>query len=146
MGALVLLSHGLRDPADERPSQILLEAPPGGADAALSCDGVEALSSPPVVFLGVCGSARGPAREGTGPAAHLGGAFLLAGADAVVLSDADLSFGPTLLLAEAFLGRLRAGDGPAEAMRQARLALHAAGWSDPHDWGLMRVVGLGGGG
>jgi hypothetical protein len=29
-------------------------------------------------------------------------------------------------------------------MRQARLALLAAGWNDPHDWGLMRVVGLGG--
>jgi CHAT domain-containing protein len=140
----VILSHGLRDPTDERPSQILLAAPGGGADP-LSCDEVEALVSPPVVFLGVCGSARGPAREGTGPAAHLGGAFLLAGADAVVLSDADLSLGPTVLLAEAFLGRLRAGDGPAEAMREARLALLAAGWSDPHDWGSMRVVGLGGG-
>ena len=137
---LAILSHGLRDPAAERSSQILVRGSQG--DDALDSDDVERLPSPPVVFLGVCASGRGPSREGAGPVAHLGGAFLLAGASAVVLSDADLAYGPTLALTEAFLEHAAKGATPAEALLSARRRVVEAGWNDPRDWALVRALGL----
>lgn len=138
---LVFLTHGDRDPLSERASRILIAAT--GDDDTLSCDEVEALRVPRTVFLGVCGSGRGPAREGAGPVSHLGGALLFAGANAVVLSDSDLSYTPTRLMTQSFLRAMGAGASPAEAMRRARATLVEADWSDPHDYALMRVIGLG---
>ena len=139
--AVFFVTHGLRAPLLERPSQILI-APTGDVDV-LGCAGIEAHVAPPTVFLGVCSSGRGPEREGAGPVAHLGGAFLFAGADSVQVSDSDLALGPTLTMVDAFAAALRDGRSPAEALRSARVAVVERGWKEPHYWATMRTIGLG---
>lgn len=139
--AVFFVTHGIRAPLLERPSQILI-TPTDGVDV-LGCADIEAHVAPPTVFLGVCSSGRGPEREGAGPVAHLGGAFLLAGADSVQVSDSDLALGPTLTMVDAFAAALRAGRTPAEALRLARVAVVERGWEDARSWATMRTIGLG---
>jgi len=138
---LAFVTHGLRDRELERPSQILIASDEAGDDA-LSCDEVERLEASPCVFLGVCGSGRGPEREGAGPVAHLGGAFLFAGARAVVLSDSELQLRPTLDVLEAFMTSVAEGASPAEALRRARVTAAERGWAGPQ-LAKLRVIGLG---
>jgi hypothetical protein len=139
---LHFFTHGLRDPELERPAGLLLAAD-GIHGGRLWCGQAEDLAVPPLVVLSVCGAGRGPVREGSGPVTHLGGAFLFAGADAVVHSHSDLYELPTLALMEVLHARLAAGDSPAEALRRARCALVEGGeWTDPYYHGLLRVIGL----
>jgi hypothetical protein len=54
----------------------------------------------------------------------MGGAWLLAGAQAVVLSDQDLQVDPTLALSKSLVAALlEAGESPAAALQQARRKL-----------------------
>lgn len=116
---LQILTHGLYDPRRAEPAGVLVTAGPSGSDVAWRAD-LCALHAPRVVGLWACGSERGPARFGDDTAAHLGGAFLEAGACSVVLSRSDIALAPTLRLARGFSQALARGESPAEALRAAR--------------------------
>ena len=104
---------------------------------------VESLRAPPLVALGVCGAAAGPNRVGDDGVHHLGGAFLMAGAERVVLAGGQLAVGATIELLGEFTRGVRADIGPAEALRQARAAVRAtAGREHPYYWAGLRLLGL----
>lgn len=86
-----------------------------------------------------------PQRAGEDGTAHLGGAFLRAGAQAVVASRAKLDLGSTLELARiAMRGMVAEGRSPAEAMRDARREVSARPqWAHPYYHSLMQVLGVG---
>ena len=137
---LAILGHGRYDLLRARPASVEL------ADGFLGCEELERLDLPPVLCLLSCGAARGPRVVGDAGTAHLGGAALVGGAEAVLLADTDVEVEPTLALFEAFLGGLRAGEAPDEALRQARLAIAECDprWSDPFYSSGLRLFGWGG--
>ncbi|MEM7305612.1 MAG: CHAT domain-containing protein [Planctomycetota bacterium] len=139
---LHLLCHGVYAPERERPAALVLSGV-GAASGLLTCDDVEALAVPPLVFLSSCGSARGPLRLGDDGIAHLGGAFLWAGADTVLLSHAGQDYAASVALSEHLYAALAGGASPSEALRQARAALtDDARFAHPHYYALLRAVGL----
>jgi len=140
---LQLFVHGAVDLSRERPAGLVL-APAPGDSGTLWCEDLERLHLPPLVVLAACGAARGPLRRGEDGLTNLGGAALYAGARCVILARGDLELQATLQMLETFHARLRAGDGPAEALRSARRKLSAdARWSHPFYHSLLQVVGLG---
>lgn len=146
---LTILAHGVEDLRAERAAAIAVAGPMpsapggGGEPGLLRCEAVESLRVPPLVALGVCGAASGPRRLGDDGAHHLGGAFLLAGADRVVLAGGQLSVGATVALLAEFTARVRAGSGAAEALRAARAAVRATpGREHPYFWAGLRQLGL----
>ena len=142
---LQVFTHGRTDPERERSSGLLL-ADAAGHGTGVWCEDLEALDAPPLVVLAACGTARGPTRSGSGLAAHLGGAFLYGGASAVVLSEANLHYGPTLAFMTAFNAALAEGASVAEAAQQARVRLgEDARWEGALHGASIRVVGLGDG-
>lgn len=142
---LHLFFHGVQLGGRERSGALVLP----GLDGVelLTCERVEtelAGKVPPLVVLSACGSGRAPLRAGDDELAHLGSAFLRAGARAVVLSRAQIELDTTMRLTAAFHERLAKGDSPAEALRAARVRL--AQESDAlRDFYLtqLEVVGLG---
>ncbi len=140
---LHIFAHGVRDPSRERAAGLVLSPDP-------SCDGLffgedaERLRAPPLVILSACGAGRGPARAGDAGASDLSGAFLEAGADAVVLSASETDFRATALFDERLHAELARGATTAQALREARKALLSRGdLADPFHWSQMRVIGLG---
>ncbi|MCA8973713.1 MAG: CHAT domain-containing protein [Planctomycetes bacterium] len=139
--ALCLFTHGVQDLTRERSAGLLLSAA-GGAEPLFAED-IEGFGAPQLVMLGVCEAASGPARQGDDGASHLGGAFMLAGADCVVLANGRLSLGATRDLLIGALGCWQRGNGLVEAMRQARVAVAAGeGRAHPYYFAGMRVVGV----
>lgn len=136
---LQILAHGIEDANRERPSGIAL----AGADGDLWCDDVEAMKAPPLVVLATCGAARGKLRRGEDSVQHLGGAFLRAGARAVLLSQGDLELDSTSALLAAFHAALRPGRSPAQALLEARQQMASRSGDDPRSWALLRWLGLG---
>ena len=138
---LQVVTHGVYDPQRERPAGLLLSSgdPSGGV---LWCEDVERWSAPPLVILTACGAARAPLRRGDDGRGHLGGAFLAAGAQAVVLSATDVPYVAGLRLMTHFHRELAQGLGPAEALRRARAHGTPAGEPDLSAL-LVHVVGLG---
>jgi tetratricopeptide (TPR) repeat protein len=134
------VTHGAFDSERERSRGLMLS----GEDRLWSED-AEGLDAPRLVLISSCGAGRSPAREGDGPVAHLGGAFLLAGSDCVVLSDAQLAYRPTLGLMAGLQEKVAAGATTGEALRLARIQVASS--QDTHDpfyWALVRALGLGG--
>ena len=144
---LQFVAHGafLQDEDHERGACIILAPADGFPDGLLWCDDVEQLTSPAeLVVLTACGSARGPQRIGDDGVAHLGGAFLIAGARAVVVAKSDVEYYATLDLMEVFHRRLSEGASPAQALRDARRELAATpGREHPFYHSLIQVLGLG---
>ena len=93
----------------------------------------------------MCGAARGPLRIGDDGMNHLGGTFLRAGADVVLLSGADIDQLSTERLLDAFYARMAIeGLSPARALLAARRELAADPLSaDPFDHALLQLNGLG---
>lgn len=119
---LHFVAHGTYDRGRERSAGLVLHGA-GSIEDVLFCDEVDQRLAVPelqLVILTACGSARGPDRVGDDRLTHLGGAFLNAGARAVVLTRADLEFQSAMRLMEAFHRHLAAGDSPANALRAAR--------------------------
>lgn len=142
---LCIVAHGVEDYARERSAGIVLSPGANGTDALLFAEGVERLQVPPTVALGVCGAAAGPLRFGEDGVQHLGGAFLMAGADHVLLARGQLSFGATVDLLGTFVARLQAGDAPAEALRRARVDIAAVPQrAHPYYFAGLRLLGVGG--
>lgn len=143
--ALCIVAHGVEDYVRERSAGIVLSPGANGGDALLFAEGVERLQVPPTVALGVCGAAAGPLRLGEDGVQHLGGAFLLAGADHVLLARGQLSLGATVDLLGTFVARLQAGDAPAEALRRARVDIAAVPQrAHPYYFAGLRLLGVGG--
>jgi hypothetical protein len=135
---LHFVTHGIDDLALERPQGLMLSKL-----RALWCDDAEDLAAPPLVVISACSAGRGPAREGDGPVATLGGAFLLGGAECVVLSNARLAYEPTLSLVSWFQRELQSGARPCEALLLARQRVQAAeDTRDPFYWAHVRALGL----
>ena len=139
---LQVVAHGVFDPDRERGAALVL-APDGAGDGILTCAEVEDWAAPELVVLSACGAALGPPRVGDDGVAHLGGAFLRAGARSVVLSRHSIASAATVELMARFHAELRrAGTSPSEALRRARAALaEDAAWSDPFYTGLVFVLG-----
>src|SRR5262249_5221920 len=85
-----LLAHGALDPTGERGHGVALAADPQHPDGMLWRRAVVGRSVPGLVILSGCQVGRAPRRLGEDPSENLGGAFLRAGATAVIQSRADL--------------------------------------------------------
>ncbi len=149
--ALHILTHGVSLPAALRPAAALLGDTPGDRHPGiLDCDQAETLwsgaerSAPDLVTLGVCRTARGPSRFGEDGVQHLGGAFLAAGAEVVLLASGDLDRDATEELLESFYRHEAEGLTPAQALTRARRELASVKrFSHPYYWGQIEVLGLG---
>lgn len=151
---LHILTHGIFNPLGDdpnslrdRPAGLMLAPEGGGDDGLLWCRDVERLSAmPPVVLLSACGAGRGQLRLGDDGVSHLGGAFLSAGARAVLISHADLDYDATLALTTYFTEHFARGDvSPARALQLARLDLvtEHPEWAHPYYHGSLQVLGIG---
>ena len=138
---LSILGHGIWDDSLERASGIVLASGKNAWEGIFS-DRIEGFASPPIVILGACQTGRGPAREGGGSTAHLGGAFLFAGARTVILSASDLAYEPTVLIMAELHDQLAAGVGAAEALRRAKVQAVKQGWTQPAHYSRLQVIGL----
>lgn len=136
---LHVLCHGVIDPDRPVPATLLL----AGADVDAAAFGFEealALDAPPLVVLMACSTARGPLRRGDAGAADLGGAFLLAGADCVVLTTRPLGYRASQRVFLEFHRQVAAGATPARALREGLARLND---EERLSVGGLRVVGLG---
>lgn len=108
------------------------------ADGPLHAEQVEGLPlRGPIVVLSACESGRAGPR-GRDEQVGLVGAFLLAGAVRVVASHWPVADQSTAVLMGHLVPRLAAGDGPAEALRQAQCRLAEAGLH-PALWAAFAV-------
>lgn len=140
--ALCLFTHGVQNYGRERSAGLLLTGRDGRAEV-LYADDVERLRVPPLVLLGVCGASKGPVRMGDDGANHLGGAFLLAGADCVALAHGDLSVGATRDLLADTLAAWKGGESMAAAMRRARIGIASdPERAHPYFFAGLRLVGI----
>jgi hypothetical protein len=134
---LHFVTHGARDEELERPPGLVLSA-----GEALWCKDADSLGGARLVLISACGAGSGPPREGDGPVSHLGGSFLCAGAECVVLADGQLAYRPTIELMAVLQDELAAGIGTAEALRRARRGVSGSeGYADPFYWALVRALG-----
>lgn len=143
---LHFFAHGAYARELERGAQILLPTAAGAGLEPLDCEAIERLDlAGRCVVLSACATARGVSRLGDDNLAHLGGAFLRAGAECVVLSRAELELDETMALMQLFHARLKAGDPPSEALRAARVEYgeqQGSGWSD-FSAGRVQLFGSG---
>lgn len=139
----VLLAHG-EPPIGERPPALGLAPDPEHPEGLLTPDAILATPRRGVVLVAACETARGPTRMGDDDtAATLAGAFLTAGATAVVASGAPLRARLQIDITASTLADLTAGHTLAEALRRARVKCgqrsRAAAWRA----GQVSVFGYG---
>lgn len=121
----VLLAHGQPPQPDSMPA-LGLSADAEHPAGTLAPEQILATSQRGVVVLSACYAARGPLRRGDDDVtASLAGAFLAAGAVAVVGSEAPLGLALHVDLATGLVDQLLDGVHVAEAMRRARVATAA---------------------
>jgi hypothetical protein len=143
-GFLHVFSHGIRR-EHERPAGFLI-APCAGNDGAVFAEEIEALRSPALVCLSVCGATRTGLRRGDGGRGDLASAFFLAGAAAIASSPANLEVAPTMRTGAAVHAALADGAPLAEALRLARQSAVERGgiWgSESLNAHLLQVSGAG---
>ncbi len=122
---LQIVAHGVHDASRFDPAGLVVATVAGARPVAWRED-LRRLAAPRVVALWACGTQRGPARAGDDTAAHLGSAFLEAGATSAVVSRSDVALRPSLKMARRFSLGVAHGEAPAEALRAARELV----WSD----------------
>ncbi len=141
---LHLFTHGIDLPDRWRGAAAVLAPAEEGDAGFLDCEFVETrLASAPVVLLSACRAGAGRTRLGDDGPSHLGGAFLEAGARAVVLSPVALELEAQCRFGELVQARLLAGDAVAEAVRSARAALALDPRTAHPYFSRVRVLGLG---
>jgi tetratricopeptide (TPR) repeat protein len=115
--------------------------PEEAEDGLLTAEDVTGLDllATELVVLSACETGLGPIHVGEG-VFGLRRAFVLAGARMLVMSLWKVPDEPTRELMEDFYGRLLAGEGRAEALRQAQLAMKAK-CPDPFYWGAFICQG-----
>ena len=143
---LAFFAHGKYNAALPRPAMVALAPRDEKDDGMLTCPEVEALGPglPRVVLFLTCDSAVGPTAPGDASVADLGGAALLGGAHAALVSSNDVSQDAAEIVFLTMLERMRAGDPADEALRRARLAVAAVpGLDDPFYTSSLWLFGLG---
>ena len=144
----ILLAHG-EQPVDGLPPALGFSPDAEHPAGTLTPTEITAVPQHGLVVIAACLAARGPVRMGDDDvAATLAGAFLFAGADAVVASAAPLRLSLHLEVGAAFTAAMRAGYSPDEALRLARIAAAAgdpaqafrAGQITLFGWGAERIV------
>ncbi len=115
--------------------------PEEAEDGLLTAEDVTGLDllATELVVLSACETGLGQVHVGEG-VFGLRRAFVLAGAKTLVMSLWKVPDEPTRELMEHFYGRLLAGEGRAEALRQAQLALKAK-YPEPFYWGAFICQG-----
>lgn len=140
---LFVLAHTVPDHENEWGAKLVLGRGEDGEARYLGVDEIRELSLSGVVLLASCSAAKAPPRIGDDALAHLGGAFLDAGAQCVILARDLVEYRATLALFERLHVRLADGATTAEALRAA---LAETLGDDPWD-GLRRtgyeLLGLG---
>ncbi len=140
---LQFLTHGIHDPWREQPTGLQLSAGEG-QNGSLFAEDIQSIKAPPLVILTACQSAVSPNRSGDAAAATLSGAFLAAGACAVIDSGFDLEPESTRRMSASIHRSLGEGRSPAEALRDARAdLLQDPRFADPYYHSLLRVFGVG---
>jgi tetratricopeptide (TPR) repeat protein len=114
---------------------------PGIEDGLLTAEDVTGLDllATELVVLSACDTGLGEVRTGEG-VFGLQRAFILAGAKTLVMSLWKVPDQQTQELMVDFYRRLLAGDGKAEALRQAQLAMKQK-YPDPYYWGAFVCLG-----
>lgn len=145
------LAHGIYRGERERGAALVLSAGEGrvgdaarAEDGVLTCERIESATrfGGGLVVLATCGSGRGPARAGDDTLAHLGGAFLKAGASSLVLAEREVEFGVAVAVLDAFYEELAAGASVAESLRRARTK-GSRPWLETYYLAPFEVVGAG---
>lgn len=145
VACLHLLAHGIWDDAREIGAVLAVAGDDTDPLGIVSADVIRRLPRvPPVVLLSACRAASAHPRRGDGHYNTLAGAFLRAGARAVVLSGGDLRLEEHMTLAAAFHAARNGGATVAEALRRARLAL-AQGSRSPRLLREIRLQAIGNG-
>jgi len=141
---LHLFTHGVYASERFEPAGLVLAPSADDPLGIFTCDDARSMSAPGIVVLSACGAGRTSARRGEDGVGTFAGAFLSAGARAVVLSADDLDARATAALTAVLTRELASGTPPAEAMRRARVELHGrAEFAHPSFHAKLRVVGLG---
>ncbi len=136
----LVYAHGRRDAAAERPAELVLAGV--GESGRLDCDRIETFSGAGVVNLAACGASMAHMRVGDATAAHLGGAFIRAGAHTVLLSSARLHAEATNELLDEFHRVLGKGATVAAALHAARVHVRAMEeYSEPFYWANLQLTG-----
>lgn len=139
-------AHGVLDRSRALPAGLVLPRSKGDRLAVWASDIEQAFSNrrgPDLVLLDVCEAGVGRRRLGDDGGNPLGAAFLITGAEAVILSKHELHHNPTKLLALDFWQRMNEGEQPAVAMQRARLARSEAG-TNPREFGALTLIGVSG--
>ncbi len=141
---LHVLAHGYMDGSQARPASIVL-SPNKGSDGLLRCTDIEALeASLGLVVLSTCDSGFAFPRRGDPQSGDLAGAWLTAGARAVLVSHSKLKLGAVLESSPPVLDSIRKGASPAEALRRQRAQLtEELGQLAPFRYGMLQLVGDG---
>lgn len=135
------LTHGGRLSGNERFASLYL-APDRTNDGRVSARELSHFPSPSLVILTACGVGQGPRRPGDPGVSDLGGAFLLAGANAVIAPVEKIEYQATLRMTEEIHRSLTSGRTPAEALYDARRVMAASSkWSDPYYHSLLHARG-----
>ena len=139
----VLLGHG-EQPADGLPPALGLTPDGEHPDGLLTPEGIRATTQHGLVVLAACYGARGALRMGDDDVAStLAGAFLFAGADAVIASPAPLRLSMHLDVGAELVAGLVAGCDAAEALRRARIAAAAGDRAQAYRAAQIGLVGWG---
>jgi CHAT domain len=139
----LLLAHGEQPLVDEPPA-LGLAPDDNHPDGALTPARIRAAGARGLVVLAACHAARGPQRMGDDDVADsLAGAFLFAGASAVVASPAPLRLSMHLETASALIAASVAGIEIAEAMRLARKQVGGSDWVQRYRAAQIELTGLG---
>jgi CHAT domain-containing protein len=141
---LQFLVHGVQEHEREHALALVL-TPANGDDGLFRWSDAAAARAPAFVLLTGCLTGTGPTRKGDPGIGDMGGAWLAAGAQAVLLSSSELALSRVRSLSTRFLGRLvEPGMTPARALQEERATLlEEHGKCAPFEDGLLRVVGLG---
>lgn len=139
-----IIAHGISDTSRELPMGLALAPGSADDDGLVWVESARDSSPPALVILTACRAGASPLRRGDPGAADLAGAFLKAGATAVIVSPYDLSLDAVMQLSQPLHEALAQGASPAEALRRARVVMAAEGdGNGAATWASLQVVGLG---
>ncbi|WP_395142056.1 CHAT domain-containing protein, partial [Armatimonas sp.] len=141
---LHLASHAFLNNAVSLLSCLVLASPTSGSsdDGLLTAREILTLElSAELVVLSACSTGQGDTKHGEG-VIGLSWAFLVAGAQQLVITQWAVHDEATAQLMATFYAQLKAKKSPAEALHRARWSLQqSAKWRHPHYWAGFSLVG-----